>query len=446
MKWDSRWTWGTALVGMVMVATAFGPPGCGGSGGARSADDDDDGGGAPGGMGGRGGSDGEPFSVADAPFVSEAEVTRLVQTLAADAFDGRDEGTPGSTAARQYIIEEMQRCGIQPAVAGGYEQPITTGDGVNVVGVVPGTDPTLSGRHVLVSAHYDHLGHCGGAICNGADDNASGVAIMLSVGCAVAARPSPKTVVFASWDAEEPPTFLTDAMGSEFYAAQPVFSLDEMDVAIVLDLVGSDLWPGFTDHFYLGAELSPEVAAALDATVVPDGLEVQRFGLHMVEEQPIGFQPWSDYNGFRNRQRPVLFASNGQNQRYHTPSDELATLNLPKMALEAAYLAGVVRTLAGSPITPNFVAEGSDSARDVAANRRVLSAALAAGGLADALGLGPAARDALAGDLAATEAAGARLASGGSLTASDVAALRSGAQRIMCLAGSTYDENICSAF
>jgi len=382
----------------------------------------------------------------DSTFVSEAEVTRLVQQLASDEFDGRDEGTPGSTAARQYIVEEMQRCGIQPAVNGGFEQPITTGEGINIVGVIPGTDPTLSERHVLVSAHYDHLGHGNGEIYNGADDNAAGVAILLGVGCALAENPPAKTVVIASWDAEEPPTFLTDEMGSEFYAANPVFPLEQMDVAIVLDLVGSDLWPGFQDHFYLGAELSPQVATVLNATPVPGGLSVQRFGLHMVEEQPLGFQPWSDYNGFRIRQRPVLFLSNGQNKRYHTPSDELATLNLPKMALEARYLLNVVNNLASSAETPAYVGEGTDYARDIDANRAVLEAALAPGGLADALSLGQGSRDALQGDLDATNAAAAKLTNGESLSAADITSLRNGAQRIMCLAGSTYMESLCAAF
>lgn len=422
-----------ALTGTIAAAACSSTP--------ASSDDDDGQGGTSSSTGTAGGNTG-----IDSPFVSETEVTRLVQQLASDEFDGRDEGTPGSTAARQYIVEEMQRCGIQPAVNGSFEQPITTGDGINIVGVIPGTDASQADRHILVSAHYDHLGHCGGDICNGADDNAAGVAIILGVGCALAENPPAKTVVIASWDAEEPPTFLTQEMGSEFYAANPVFPLEQMDVAIVLDLVGSDLWPGFQDHFYLGAELSPQVAAVLDATPVPSGLPVQRFGLHMVEEQPLGFQPWSDYNGFRNRQRPVLFLSNGQNKRYHTPADELGTLNLPKMALEARYLLNVVNNLASSAEVPTFAGQGADFGRDVEANRAVLEAALAPGGLADALSLGQASRDALQGDLDATNAVAAKLTNGESMSAGDITSLRNGAQRIMCLAGSTYMESLCAAF
>jgi len=407
------------------------------------ANDDDERG--QGGRSSSSGTDGGGGDI-DSSFVSEPEITRMVQKLASDEFDGRDEGTPGSTAARQYIVEEMQRCGIQPAVGGSFEQPITTGDGINILGIIPGSDAAQAERHVLVSAHYDHLGHCGGDICNGADDNAAGVAIMLGVGCALAENPPAKTVVIASWDAEEPPTFLTQEMGSEFYAAHPVVPLEQLDVAIVLDLVGSDLWPGFEDHFYLGAESSPQVAAVLDGTSVPSGLAVQRFGLHMVEEQPLGFQPWSDYDGFRNRQRPVLFLSNGQNKRYHTPADELGTLNLRKMALEAKYLLNVVNNLASSAEIPIFVGEGSDHARDVDANRVVLEAALASGGLADALHLSAASRGALQGDLDATNSIATKLANGEALGPADLTSLRNGAQRIMCLAGSTYQESLCSSF
>lgn len=381
-------------------------------------------------------------------FLAESNLSQIVTYLASDELDGRDEGTPGGQLARTYLIEQMQSCGIQPAVGSSFEQPITTGTGTNVLGIVPGSDPALEARTVVVSAHYDHLGNCEGQICNGANDNAAGVAIALAVGCAMAEDPPPRSVLVALWDAEEPPTFLTAAMGSQFYADSPVIGLDQTDAVIALDLVGADLWPGYGGHFVLGAELSPQVAYAVDAAHEPEGLLAYRGGLHLAEEQPLGLgrQPWSDYDAFRNKNLPILFLSNGQNKQYHTSADELDGLNLPKMELEARYLVAIVGNLAHGKTTPVFDAAGSDYPKDAAAMKEALAAALAAGGLLDVLGLTAKSRTKLEGDLTDVTAIADKLAAGGQLTEPEIRRLRDATQRIMCHAGSSYPEAICNAF
>ncbi|MEZ4440484.1 MAG: M28 family peptidase [Polyangiaceae bacterium] len=378
--------------------------------------------------------------------MNEAELTRMVSYLASDETDGRDEGTAGSQLARNFIIDELTRCGVSPAVAGSFEQPITTGAGVNILGVIPGSDPALADRHVLISAHYDHLGHGNGEIYNGADDNAAGVAIILGVACALAESPPARSVIVASWDAEEPPTFLSDAMGSQFYAQNPVVPLAQTDAALVLDLVGGDLWAGFEGHFVLGAELSAEVMSAVAAAPVPEGLPVYRAGLHMAEEQPIGHQPWSDYDAFRNLGVPVLFFSNGQNRQYHTAVDELATINLPKMAREALYLYAITQNLASASATPVFVPTGADYLGDATNMRQVLEQAVAAGGLIDSLGLGAQSRATLETDLADVSAIEQSIAGGTAPTTEQIRRLRDGTQHIMCLAGTTYPESLCNQF
>jgi hypothetical protein len=377
---------------------------------------------------------------------SQAELTRMTTFLAADDLDGREEGSPGGQLARTFLLEEMARCGIQP-LNGSHEQAITAGQGINVLGVIVGHDPALAERHVIISAHYDHIGHCSGEICNGADDNAAGVAIALGVACAFAERPAAKSVIFASWDAEEPPTFLTSAMGSQYYAQNPVVPLELTDAVLVLDLVGSDMWPNYQGHFALGAELSPQVAAAIDNAPIPEGLLAYRGGLHLAEEQPIGHQPWSDYDAFRNLQKPVLFFSNGQNKRYHTPADEMATLNLPKMEREAAYLHSIARNLADSPEVPIFDPLGADYLVDAQAMSEVVAAALAPGGLVDSLGLGAATRTKLEGDLAAVIVIANKMQAGeAALSDAEIRDLRDATQRMMCHAGSTYQESLCNSF
>src|SRR5690606_16053853 len=117
------------------------------------------------------------------------------------------------------------------------------------------------------------------------------------------------SVLVALWDAEEPPTFLTDAMGSAFFVQNPTIPLDQIDVAITLDLVGAGLWPDYAGHFVIGAETSLAVADAVDSVMAPEGLKVFRGGLHLIEQTPFGLQPWSDYDAFRAAEVPVLFLS-----------------------------------------------------------------------------------------------------------------------------------------
>ena len=93
----------------------------------------------------------------------------------------------------------------------------------NVIGILPGT--TRPNETVLYTAHWDHLGHCtpvkGDGICNGALDNASGVAGLIALAEAQAkAGPAKRSIVFLSVTAEE-----SGLLGSQFYAENPVYPL-----------------------------------------------------------------------------------------------------------------------------------------------------------------------------------------------------------------------------
>ena len=379
----------------------------------------------------------------------QPELTRIAGRLASPEWQGRDEGSPGGIAARAFIIEEWKKCGIVPAVAGGFEQPVATGKGANVVGKIVGTDASLKDRYVLVSAHYDHLGvGCGVAsdtahVCLGAYDNAIAVAEVIETACALARNPPRRSVLVAHWDAEEPPTFLTDKMGSAFYVANPLVPLSQVDVAIVLDLTGEDLWPGYQTLVVLGSETSAEVAAAVKAAKVPSGLPALRLGLHAVEEQVFGHHPWSDYDDFRKKGVPVLFLSDGQNKVYHTPQDTADRLDIPKAGREAAFLLSVARNLADASATPAFKLE-NDYPNDAKTALRVVQDALAPGGMVEKLSLTDGSKSLLEGDLAALKTTVASLDAGNAATDADISAIRKGIQRGMCLA-STLPELLCSA-
>jgi hypothetical protein len=379
----------------------------------------------------------------DHAFVSQDALIAAVSTLASDDLEGRDEGSSGSQVARAWLIGELEACGIGPGNGDSYTQAITTGDGTNILGLIEGSDPAVADRTIVLSAHYDHLGVLQGNIYNGAMDNAAGVAVALRVACALADTPPARSVVIAFWDAEEPPTFLTDAMGSEFFGAHPTIPLEDVDVAIALDLMGGGLWPGYQAHVTFGAELSPEVMAAYDSVTPPEGLETYRAGLHLFEERPTGHLPLSDYDAFRNRDVPVMFFTDGTNKSYHQPHDDVSSLDPAKMAKEASFLLDVMWALGQAETTPAFLAGGKDHLADARVVHQLLTDAVADGGMVDALNLSGGSQSALEGDLAAVTDVLTRLEGEQQASSQDLATLRRGLQRCQCLAGTDYAELIC---
>src|SRR5439155_704659 len=93
--------------------------------------------------------------------------------------------------------------------------------GANVVGILPGTDPALADEAVVIGAHYDHLGRVDGVVYPGADDNASGTAVVLGLARAFAAAGGTgRTLVVALFGAEE-----LGLIGSRHYVGWPVVPL-----------------------------------------------------------------------------------------------------------------------------------------------------------------------------------------------------------------------------
>ena len=128
-------------------------------------------------------------AAAPAPSAMHAQLLEDTRILSADAMQGRDTGAPGGERARAYIVGRMEALGIAPPAMGRLQPWEMEGrtragpktwNGVNVIGVIPGT--RVTDRYIVVTAHYDHVGvNAEGQVFNGADDNASGVATMLAL-------------------------------------------------------------------------------------------------------------------------------------------------------------------------------------------------------------------------------------------------------------------------
>jgi hypothetical protein len=199
----------------------------------------------------------------------------------------------------------------------------------NVIGVLPGTDAALAGETIVLGAHWDHLGAAGGAVYHGADDNASGTAVVVGLARAFAAAGGARrTLAFALFGAEE-----LGLIGSGHYVRHPALPLAQTTVMLNFDMVGrlrdDRLTIGGVDS---GDRLRAAAAeAARAAGVTAD--------LHGTPHTP------SDHTPFYAAGTPVLFFHTGGHPDYHQPGDTPDKLSVDGMARVAAVGARVVEAL-----------------------------------------------------------------------------------------------------
>lgn len=214
------------------------------------------------------------------------------------------------------------------------KQALRTVDSQNVIGRLPGSDPALKNEYVIYTAHWDHFGHCapvdGDDICNGALDNASGVATIIEIAREMKkVQPAPKrTILFLSVTAEE-----QGLLGSEYYGNYPLYPLEKTLGVINID--GINQWGKTSDLVVVGlgaSDLDDYAAAAAreqNRTLKPDA------------EPEKGFYYRSDHFNFAKKGVPAFDPDAGvdyigkppgysqqkrdeyTNNDYHKPSDQI---------------------------------------------------------------------------------------------------------------------------
>ena len=291
-----------------------------------------------------------------APTTTEAGPTELdaraiVEVLASDEFGGRDNLTEFSTMSQEFLIEQVSQF-AQPMFDGdgveGYLQ--TYPDGANILAMIPGGD--LADEYVIVGAHYDHLGSdCvsltdpADDICNGAADNAAGVAAAISAVRTVASEGTPRrTIVLALWDGEE-----DGLVGSEVYMHAPAVPLEATVAYVNFDIQGANLSPSLANTTVIvGAETGGQTlidlatAAAAESTLDSLLLSVL-YG-----------QGRSDHANFVAGGVPSVFFTDANNGCYHTAQDDLLALNFPKLDQQVITAVALIGALAVTDFPPTF--------------------------------------------------------------------------------------------
>jgi Zn-dependent M28 family amino/carboxypeptidase len=289
--------------------------------------------------------------------------TRLkqtVETLSAPSMQGRGVGTDGLQQSAELIRDAFRSAGLKSGAADGsffqqfpYTPDKSSGKEIllqNVVGVRQPADASVR-ETIVVGAHYDHLGSGAAfslakgeqkhALHPGADDNASGVALLLELARHFAAAGSGvhKRIVFVAFSAEE-----EGELGSKYYVSHPLVPLADTVTMINLDMVGR-----VRENIIgiAGNKSGDTFDAILDQATATSHLTIMRAG----DEYPDD----SDHGPFAAVGVPILYICSGSHDDRHTPGDTADKINVQGMAEVANLVERVIDKLLLSP-RPKFVA------------------------------------------------------------------------------------------
>lgn len=268
-------------------------------------------------------------------YNNKAEVinnmTEQVTYLSSDELEGREMGTHSEKVAADYISKKFKEYNLIPKGTEGYFQYFNASikesahsntikrkvKGINVVGYMNNNrDETI-----IIGAHYDHLGYGNfgslydGAkeVHNGADDNASGVSIMLNL-----AKSAEKTkeynYLFIAFSGEEHGLF-----GSSFYAKNPTINLEEVRFMINFDMVGR-----------LNEEKTLAINGVGTSSYWKKLLNKANQANFKLKTTESGIGP-SDHTSFYLQNIPSIHFFTGQHRDYHKPSDDVENINFEGM-------------------------------------------------------------------------------------------------------------------
>jgi len=277
------------------------------------------------------------------------EMHETVSFLANDSLKGRATGSAEEQKVVHYIAEAFKSAGLKPKGTDGYLQAFKTSPqknphgspvsndstGISVTNVVglfdnPGDDI------IIIGAHHDHLGmgefgtlyRGDSAVHNGADDNASGVAVLLALAQTLSKESLNDDILFITFSGEE-----RGLWGSSHYAKNPTIDMSHVKAMINMDMVGR-----------LNEKKELVAHGTGTSPLWPDLLNKNNTdSLHLIMK-PSGVGP-SDHTSFYLQDVPVLHFFTGQHEDYHKPSDDTEKLNFDGMVTIEHYIDRIVKSL-----------------------------------------------------------------------------------------------------
>jgi hypothetical protein len=304
-----------------------------------------------------------------APLFSEEKMLSHVQFLASEELKGRGLGSSELDKAADYIAREFKNAGLKPGgddnsyfqswqeIGGEENENLTLR---NVIGMIPGQKPEMEGQSVVICAHYDHLGmgwpdvRAGnrGRIHYGADDNASGVSVLIELAKLFAQTANPdRTLIFLAVTGEE-----SGLRGSRYYVKNyQKYPADKIIGTLNLDTVGrlgknkilviNSSTASEWKHISMGVGF----VTGIDYELVAEDLDA------------------SDQVSFIEAGIPAIQLFSGPNRDYHRPTDVVEKIDPAGMVKIASFSREIISYLAEREDPMTFTggvkADGKPSAR-----------------------------------------------------------------------------------
>jgi len=288
---------------------------------------------------------------------SEEAMMQSIRYLSSEELKGRGLGTEGLDKAAEYIALKFQEAGLKPGGDKGKSYFQTFEDWFrgektselilkNVVGIIPGKNPEWSEQSIIIGAHYDHLGtECVeyyddevDAYCPGANDNASGVAVLIELARVLNKSLNPeRTIIFVGFTNEE-----KGKSGSRYFVNNmKEYPADKCIGMINIDTVGQIKK---NKIFILNSVSAKEWQYIFRNSVSNTGLDID----FVTEELDV-----SDQIAFHNAGIPAVQLFSGPHPDYHRTTDTADKINSSGLVKTALLLKLVIEKLSNQeePLT-----------------------------------------------------------------------------------------------
>lgn len=302
--------------------------------------------------------------------VTVGELQDHVEYLSSDLLKGRRTGSAGDSLAAEYIVNELKSYGLKPFNGDGFQRFRIEGrenivSARNTVMILPGEDEILKNEYIILGAHYDHLGMGGKgsssrkpdsiAVHHGADDNASGVGLMLELAekFALTKGSHKRSLIFIGFSGEE-----LGLLGSKHFVSEPGIDLTDVNAMINLDMVGR-----------LRETRTIQIGGVGTAEGLKDMvININDTNMVKLALSDEGYGP-SDHFSFYSNNIPVLFFSTGAHLDYHTPDDTPDKLNYEGMVTISSLVFKIITDLANSTDRLSFRESGPQNEKDAVMKR-----------------------------------------------------------------------------
>ena len=301
------------------------------------------------------------------------DMRQTVAYLASQELGGRYPATIGDTLASEFIAGKLRSLKFKPVVKAkkekGFYHDFTYGKEIertthNILAVLPGKDKRLRHEYIVVGSHYDHLGMGGQGsgsrrpdtlgVHPGADDNASGDAVVLELAKYFNKVRAKRSIIFAFFGAEEQGLVGSKAFLEWMKQADDKRITLPKDKNGIVAMVNLDMVGRMRDN---AMSVSGTGTSSAFKSIAEQVAEQTHLNISCT---PDGYGP-SDHASFVAADIPVLFLTTGGHMEYHTPDDVPSTLNYDGMQQTFDFSKELITRLVNMPETPDYISVPSSN-------------------------------------------------------------------------------------